>query len=430
MKFEHTTLENGLKVVTVQLREAQSISVNIFAGVGSRHEEFSRNGGVSHFLEHLLFKGSTKRPSPNLIAEAIDNVGGSGNAYTSHELTSFYIKVPNQHMNLALDILSDMVKNPTFAQDEVDRERNVVVEEMNVERDDPARYVYDLLPPLLWPHDPLGREIIGSEAVIRSISREDILSYQQRYYNPQNMVVAVAGSKSHEEVVEQVRAMMGDMKAKKPAAPVFLNSELSPELVNVLSKETNQAHIMIGCQSYPYNDPNDMAARVATNLLGSGMSSRLFVNVRERLGLAYSVYAYYSNFIDTGLFSVYAGVSLDKVDEAIKQILVELELVRTEPVKEEELTKVKNKMSGGLQMALENTFAIADRAGTRLLLLNQIKTPEETLAEIDAVTASDVLRVAKEMLDPSRLRMAVISPDPSSAAAKFKSIIEGSYAKR
>jgi predicted Zn-dependent peptidase len=427
MKFERTTLSNGLRIVTAQLQEAQSVSVNIFAGVGSRDETFEVNGGVSHFLEHLLFKGSQKRPEARIIAEAIDGVGGSGNAYTSHELTSYYIKLPKQHLELGLDILADMIKHPIL--DEVDRERGVVIEEMNVDRDDPARYVYDLLPPLLWPSDQLGKEIIGSEEVIKAIPRDDILNYQQTHYSADNLVVAVAGDHPHHEIVKQVTELMGDMKPQERAERPLLKPDLAPERFQSLAKETNQAHLMIGCQAYPYNHPNDAAARVVANLLGAGMSSRLFTNVRERQGLAYSVYTYYSNFMDTGLFSVYAGVNLEKVDQAITSIMNELGRISTEAVAPGELDKVKNKMSGSLQMALENTFAIADRIGTRMLLLDQIKTPEETLEEIAAVTAEDVQRVAAELLDPERLRLAIISPDPTSASKHFEGIIKESYAK-
>ncbi len=425
MKFERSTLSNGIRVITAQLSEAQSVSVNIFAGVGSRDERFTDNGGVSHFLEHLLFKGSAKRPNPKLIAEAIDGVGGSGNAYTSHELTSYYIKVPKQHLHLALDILSDMITAPTFDATEVDRERGVVIEEMNVDRDDPARYVYDLLPPLLWPNDQLGREIIGTEEVIKRIPREEIMAYQKLHYSPNNLVVAVAGGSPHHEIVQQVEELMGGMEQAQQPPRGKLDATPSPELTKELTKDTNQAHIMIGSQAYPYNHADDTAGRVVANILGAGMSSRLFTNVRERQGLAYSVYTYYSNYIDTGLFSVYAGVNLDKTAQAVSSIMHELDLLTREPVSAEELAKIKNKMSGGLQMALENTFAIADRIGTRLLLLDQIKTPDETLAEIAAVTIEDVQRVATDLLKPDRLRLAIIAPDAEPAKEAFINAVQG-----
>ncbi|MBW3538512.1 insulinase family protein [Candidatus Parcubacteria bacterium] len=422
MKVDTTTLDNGLRIITANMPEARSVSAAVLAGVGSRHEDYPVNGGVSHFLEHLLFKGTKKRPSTKIIAEAVDGVGGSNNAYTSNDLTNYYIKLPHQHADLALDILSDMIQNPLLDPVEVDRERGAVVEEMNMRRDDPASFVHMVFPRLLWPEDPLGREVIGSEEVVKTIARDAIAEYQALHYSSDNLVVAVAGDVDHAHMAGQIQDLMGGMKPRKPPKPPKLNPALAPEMAQAITKDTNQAHIVIGCQAYPYNHRLDMAARVMTNMLGAGLSSRLFINVRERQGLAYSVYADYDNFIDTGEFDVYAGVNLDKIPQAITSIMAELQRVRLQPVGEAELTKVKNKMSGGLQMALENTFAVADRLGRRLVLLNQVKTPEETLAEIEAVTAGDVMEAARDLLAPGKLRMAIIAPDTAAAAATFEEL--------
>jgi predicted Zn-dependent peptidase len=423
MKYEHSTLPNGLRIVTASMRDSFSVATCIMAGVGSRHEDYDRNGGVSHFLEHLLFKGSKKRPTPEAIALEVDGVGGSANAYTTYDMTSFYLRVPKPKAELSLDILSDMVRHPTFNAEEVDRERGAVIEEMNMRRDDPSLFVHELLPPLLWPKDPLGKPIIGSEQIVKSIPLESIAAYQQLHYSPDNLVVAMAGDLKHEEVVAMVEGYMGSMKHFNAPEPVAVLTDINPKLTNGLVNATNQAHIVIGCQAYPYNHPNDPAARVITYLLGVGMSSRLFLNVRERQGLVYHIYADYNNLVDTGEFSIYAGINLDKTEQAITSIMQELERLRTEKVTATELAKVKNKMSGGLQMALENTFAVADRIGTRLLLLDQIKTPEQTLAEIDAVTADDVQRVAQDLLQPEHFRMSVIAPDLAPAEHAFKEMI-------
>jgi predicted Zn-dependent peptidase len=427
--FKKTTLDNGLRIITASLKESQSVAVSIMAGVGSRYET-DKNAGVSHFLEHLLFKGTKKRPTTQIIAELVDGVGGMHNAYTSNDMTCYYIKLPRQHAKLAIDILADMIRHPLLDPVEVDRERGVVIEEMHVYRDDPARYINDLLPQLIWPKDPLGREIIGTEDVINAIPRDDIADFQARYYSPSNLVVAVSGDIDHDTVVKQITELMGDMKRFEVPAITKLKTELAPELTYELEQETNQAHLLIGCQAYPYDHLNDAAARVLTTILGGGMSSRLFINVRERQGLAYHVYADYNNYVDTGLFSIYGGINLDKTEQAIESILAELERLRIEPVSEAELTKVKNKMSGSLQMALENTFAIADRMGTRLLLLDQIKTPEETIAEIDAITAEDVMRVAKDLLVPERLRMAVIAPDTKAITKRFTELIRSNNGRK
>ncbi len=423
MKYEHSTLNNGLRVITANIRDSFSVASCIMAGVGSRYEDYDTNGGVSHFLEHLLFKGTVKRPSPEAIALEVDGVGGNTNAYTTYDLTNFYMRMPRPQAELSLDILSDMVRNPLFDLTEVDRERGAVIEEMNMRQDDPSLHVHELLPSLLWPHDPLGKPLIGSKEIIQTISRDAIAEFQRLHYSPENLVVAMAGDVQHEDVLKMVERYMGDMKSFKTPNLAPVRAEISPKLVNSVINATNQAHIVIGCYGYPYNHPNDAAARVATYILGVGMSSRLFVNVRGRQGLVYGVYADYDNLVDTGQFSVYAGINLDKIEAAVSSIMFELFRIAKEAVNPEELAKVKNKMSGGLQMALENTFAVADRIGTRLLLLDQIKTPEQTLAEIAAVTVEDVKRVAGEMFRPDRLRLAVIAPDIAPAEQTFKQMI-------
>lgn len=423
MKYERSTLSNGLRIITANIRDSFSVATCIFAGVGSRYEDYDKNGGVSHFLEHLLFKGSAKRPTPEAIALEVDGVGGNTNAYTSYDLTNFYMRMPKPQTELSLDILSDMIRQPLFDPAEVDRERGAVIEEMNMRQDDPSLHVHELLPSLLWPKDPLGKPLIGSKNIIQTIPREQIAAYQQLHYSPDNLVVSVAGDIKHDDMVAMLERYMGDMKPFDAPKLAPLQAELNPQLVNGLTNATNQAHIVIGCQAYPFNHPNDPAARVLAYILGVGMSSRLFVNVRGRQGLVYSVFADYDNLVDTGQFSIYAGINLDKIEKAISSIMSELFRLTEEPASAEELAKVKNKMSGGLQMALENTFAVADRIGSRLLLLDQIKTPEQTLAEIAAVTIEDVQRVAVELFAPDRLRLAVIAPDISPAETAFKEMI-------
>ncbi|HSX48368.1 MAG TPA: pitrilysin family protein, partial [Candidatus Nanoarchaeia archaeon] len=365
--------------------ETQSVTASIMIGVGSRYENYKINGGVSHFLEHILFKGTTQRPSAEQISREIDAVGGWNNAYTSNELTSFYIKVPRQHSALALDILSDMVKNPLFEADEIERERGVIVEEMNVIRDEPDRYVGNLLSPLLWPKDPMGYPVVGEEGVINIMPRQSIIDYKDGHYTAENIVVSVAGHISHEAVLEQVERQMGDIVQGSLATRPRLKRK-SGELTNGLKRPTNQSHFLIGCEGYQLDHPDDATARVVSAILGRGMSSRLFLSVRERLGLAYSVYTGYESFTDTGIFEVYAGVNNDKVHEAIAEVLKELETLRSKEVEMPELIKAKNQLRGGIQMDMENNVKMSDQYGSELLLLNKILPTEEWLAMIDAVT--------------------------------------------
>ncbi len=419
MKIKQTTLENGLRIVTASLADARSVTVNIMVGAGSRFEDYQANGGVSHFLEHLLFKGSKKYPTAQVIAEAVDAVGGYNNAYTTEDVTAFYIKVPARHGALALDILSDMVQAPLLDQTELDRERSVIVEEMNVFRDDPSRFIGTLVPGLIFPDNPLGRDVIGTEAVINSISREAIAEYLAKHYRPNNLVVAVAGAVDHDEVVAQVKVRLGDMQTGELAEIVPVPAASDKDLVVTHSKPTAQAHFMVAARGYAYEDADEPASRLVAAILGRGMSSRLFLNVRERQGLAYTVFAEVNPFVDTGLFEAYAGVNLDKIQQALDSVLHELALIRTELVGEAELQKAKQQLTAGLEMSLESNGSVADRIGSQLVLLGKVKPIEETIAGIEAVTAEDVLRVAKAMLAPEQLRFAIIAPEPEAAAKHF-----------
>lgn len=419
MKIEQTTLDNGLRIVTSRMPAARSVAVCMFAGVGSRYENFAVNGGVSHFLEHLLFKGSESWPSTQVIGEAVDGVGGYHNAYTTKDMTNFYMKVPKRHAKLSLNILADMIQNPLLDAGEIDRERTVVLEEMNVWRDDPAGAIYDLLPEVLWPNDPLASEMIGSEEVIKTISRQAIYDYQQLHYGPENIVVSVAGDVEHDAIVGHVVQLMGTMKRRKPPRLKKVNASLSDKLVVEREQATSQMHILIGCQAYPANHKRSAALQVVSTILGGGMSSRLYLELRERQGLAYSVFSDYNSFVDTGAFSVYAGVSPDNVSRAMQVIISELGRLKTELVSETELNKVKHKLAGGMQLALESTSAIADRVGTRMVLLNEIKLPDETIADIEAVTIEDVHFVAKDLFKAANLRLATIAPDTKLAKQAF-----------
>ncbi|HVQ43625.1 MAG TPA: pitrilysin family protein [Candidatus Saccharimonadia bacterium] len=419
MKVAETTLENGLRIVTASLADAHSVTVNIVVGTGSRFEEFTKNGGVSHFLEHLLFKGSQKYPSAQIIAETVDAVGGYNNAYTTEDVTSYYIKVPARHLDLALDILADMVKTPLLDAEEIDRERGVIIEEMNVFRDDPSRQIGMLVPSLIFPNNPLGGDILGTEEVIKSIPRAAIAGYLGERYRPNNLVVAVAGAVDHEEAVAKIRASLGDMTSGELATFKPVADGLDRDLVVAHAKPTAQAHFMVAARGYAYEDADEPTARLVAAILGRGMSSRLFLNVRERQGLAYSVFAETNSFVDTGLFEAYAGVNLDKIQQALDSVLHELEVIRHEEPAAAELDKAKQQLIAGLEMSLESNSNIADRIGTQLVLLGRVRTIEDSIARIEAVKAADIRRVAAAMLDPQRLRFAIIAPEPDPVAAHF-----------
>lgn len=429
MNVHCSTLDNGLRIVTAEMSEAQSVTAAIFVGVGGRYENWKLNGGVSHILEHLLFKGTAKRPTAKQISEEIDAVGGWNNAYTSNELTCYYVKVPNQHAALGLDVIADLIMEPLFDPAETERERGVIIEEMSMIRDDPSRYVGNLLTPLIWPYDPIGKPVIGREEVVMNISRARIMAHKKQFYVPNNMVVSVAGQISHEAVVEQVSRQMGHLRRRALPPLAKLKSRQSKKLVESLTDDTNQAHFLIGCQAYAALDDREVVARVIATILGRGMSSRLFMNIREIKGLAYAVSADSQSFIDTGMFEVYAGANADKAADAVAAVLSELNAIRRRPVSKLELMKAKNQLRGGLQMDTESNSKVADRLGSEYMEFGRIWSIEELLADIDAVSVEDVQRVAIEMLNPERLRMAIIAPDPKPAEKTFMEAIKKGYVK-
>ncbi|HEY6737139.1 MAG TPA: pitrilysin family protein [Candidatus Saccharimonadia bacterium] len=423
MKIRTTKLANGLRVVTAHIADARSVTVNIAVGTGSRFEQYDTNGGVSHFLEHLLFKGTKKYPTAQDIAEAVDAVGGYNNAYTGEDITSFYIKVPARHGELAVDILCDMVRHPVLDAEEINRERGVIVEEMNVFRDDPPRFIGTLIPALMFPDHPLGRDIIGSEKVIEQIPRQAIADYMRQHYRPNNMVVALAGAVDHDQIVAQVQAALGGLERAELPHLVPVPAAAGPKRSIAFRKETAQAHFMVAARAYAYEHEDEPAARVAAAILGRGMSSRLFLNVRERQGLAYNVFAETNSYVDAGLFEAYAGVTIEKTKQALESVLHELELIRQEPVGYAELDKAKQQLIAGLEMSLESNSNVADRLGAQMVLLGKTKTVDESIAEVEAVTAADIQRVCRAMLAPQNLRFAIIAPEPQAAAEHFESLV-------
>lgn len=426
MKARLSELPNGLKIATLNMPASLSITAAITVGVGSRYEDHKNEAGVTHFLEHLLFKGTKRWPTSRKIAEAVDAVGGYNNAYTSEDLTSYYLKLPKESLSLGLDILADMVSAPLLAEGEIERERGVVVEEMHVYQDDPARYVGHLIPGLLWPGNGLAEEIIGTEEIIRSIPKSRISQFVARHYHPNNMVLTVAGRVNHNHVVAQANDLLGHLR--QGDLPEFspITGRLSPKITAGYKQPTNQAHIIIASRGYAYGHTDRAAAKVLAALLGQGMSSRLYTEVREKRGLAYSVHAGHSSYVDTGMMEIYAGVSLDKTGAALDAIFTELVKVAQRAVGADELQKSKSKLKGGLALSLESNANVSDMLGRQLTLEGRVVPVEETVAQIDAVTPTDIKRVAQEMLRPEGLRLGVISPQPESIEREFINLVKRS----
>jgi predicted Zn-dependent peptidase len=424
LKVQETTLANGLRVVTAQMRDARSVAVNVAVATGSRLEDYNFNGGVSHFLEHLLFKGTLKYPTAIEISEAVDEVGGYNNAYTTEDITNYFIKVPARHTDLALDILTDMVKEPLLDTAEIDRERGVVIEEMHMWQDDPQRFISTLYPDLLFPNNSLGKNTFGPEEVIRSIKPETIRAYLAEHYRPNNLVVAVAGRLEHEIIVAQVEALLGDLEPGDLPGVQTVGRNSSDKIFEVFQKDTAQTHFVIAMRGYAYHHVDNPAMRVIAAILGAGSSSRLFVEVREKRGLAYTISADMASYVDTGVFEVYAGATIEKADEALEATLAELERLRHELVGERELKKAKEQLRSGLELSQESNSAVADRISRQLALEGRLTSIDDAISEVLSVTAEDVMRVAHDMFAPEQLRLAVIAPDPQPVADLFLNIVQ------
>ncbi|MBI2798157.1 insulinase family protein [Candidatus Saccharibacteria bacterium] len=417
-------LSNGVRVVTQSMPDSGSVAVNFFIGAGGRYEDHTQEHGAAHFIEHLLFKGTTKRPSAKIIAEEIDGVGGYMNAYTSSDHTSYYIKLPKEHFELAAEILSDILTDPLFDQAEIDRERLVVIEEMKVYRDDPARHIYDLIGGLLWPQNALCSNVLGDEQSISSMGRQTILDYFAALYTADNLVVSVAGNISEAKVLATIQKLLGSLKTKATRSYSHKLGDLSSSFSNVVQQDTNQTHLVVTGRGPSLAAGDEPAMRVLGTILGGGPSSRLHLSVREQMGLAYSIAMGVDTFLDTGDFEIYAGVSPENTTATLKAIKQELHKIQTHKVDAVELNKVKQQMRGRLIMGLESNAAVADMLGGQLIVSNRTWSLEDILAKIDHVTQADVQDAANKYLAADGIRLAMIGPHNEAEVSQFEAIIK------
>jgi predicted Zn-dependent peptidase len=412
-------LSGGAKLVTASMPERLSSSVVVMFGGGSRLED-DRLAGVSHFIEHLFFKGTQKRPSSKEIADAIEGVGGFINASTDKELTAYWTRVPSEYTALGLDVLFDIVSNSKLDPADIERERAVILEELKMYQDQPQDHVQNLFEELMWPGHPLGRDIAGTQESVSRLTRDDILEYADAQYRLPNVVIGAAGALDESEVLEFVRPRLTLPRDLNGAMPALPPDPLGGAQVLVRRQRTEQAHICLGVRAYSYLHRDRYVIDLLNTVLGEGMSSRLFLNIRERLGIAYDVHSFMQKYRDTGYVAVYLGVDPKKALEAINAVLAELTVLCDREVVPEELDRAKEFTKGRLRLELETTNGVAFWLSYQELLLGQIKTIEEEVALVDAVTATDIKRVAGEIMR-GPMQMAVIGPFASDAA--FRSVI-------
>jgi predicted Zn-dependent peptidase len=404
--FERSTLSNGTRVLTAPMPQAQSVSCFIMFAAGSRYET-ADVGGIAHFAEHMFFKGTERRPTARHISAEIDGIGGEFNAFTGKEYTGYYVKCAAETRDVALDVLVDMVRNSRFDPEEIDREKGVIVEEMNMYFDTPRDYIGGVYEHLLYGDQPLGRDIIGTKETVRAATRETFTSFIDRWYRPERMVVGVGG-KIGEGLHERLEELLGSIEPRPTgtAEPVVIPANGSP--VAVHTKQSDQAHIILGARSYPMGHPDRYVLQLLATVLGGGMSSRLFTEVRERRGLAYYVFGSNSGYTDAGSLYAQAGVDITRIDDAITTVAGELRRMADEPVPSDELEKARSFAKGRFVLGIESPHGTIMYGLRREVLLGRAEEPEAMLAGLDAVTAEDVQRVAQDVV--TRLQLAVIGP--------------------
>ena len=402
------TLDNGMRLVAAEVPHARSVSISVYLRAGSRYET-AEDAGLSHFAEHLCFKGTERRPLPQDIAIEIDNMGGTINAVTDRELTVYYAKVTPEYADKALDVLSDMIRNSLYHEPEIERERGVILEELAATEDSPAEQVGLLLDRLLWPGQPLGRDIAGSPQTVSAITPQRLVEYYRTQYVPNAAVISIAGAIDEQQTAELVGRTLGDWVAGEPAALLPHEQEPRGERVGTINKETEQVHISFGARSMSYFDEDRYALDVLSILLGEGMSSRLFARLREELGLCYDIHTFVSHLSDTGMFGLYAGVDPGKAREAVCEIAAELKRAR-EPVTAEELARAQRLVRSRLQLRMEDTRAVSSWHGSQEVLGLPRLTPEESIARTDAVTVDDIQRAAERLITDEGLHIALVGP--------------------
>jgi predicted Zn-dependent peptidase len=400
------TLPSGLRLLTERMPHVRSVTVGVWLKRGSRHES-DEESGVAHFVEHMLFKGTTSR-SAQQIAQTIDSIGGQLDAFTAKEFASYYVKVLDEHLPLAIDLLSDMVMRPALTPPDVAREQSVILEEIKMVEDAPDDLVHEVFAQHFWSRHPLGRPILGTPETVSSFSSEGLRGYFDRTYVAPNLIVAAAGHFDRDRLKGLIEDAFGALPAAAPPAPTAPPS-VTPGL-SVRRKDIEQSHVCLGTPAYPQAHADRHAMYLLNTVLGGSMSSRLFQHIREDRGLAYAVYSNLTTYSDAGMITVYAGCAADRVQEVVVLTLAELRALRETPVPEDELRRAKDHVKGSLTLGLESTSSRMSHLARQELYFGRYYTLDELLASIDAVTAADVQRVAGELFRDGGLAATVVGP--------------------
>ncbi len=400
-----TALPNGIKIITETMTHVRSVSVGAWVGTGSRRETPEQNG-VSHFIEHMLFKGTATRSAED-IARQVDSLGGNLDAFTGKEMVCYNTKVLDQHLPVAMDILSDLVLNPAFREEDIEKEKGVILEEIKMDADNPDYLVHETFTSNFWKDQPLGRPILGTPKTVKSFTRESIDSYYREVYTPENLLVTAAGNLSHERLVALVAERFQTVKPGGPI-PAQPKPRTHARIALKNKKDLEQVHVCLGVPSYPIPHQDRFICYVLNTVLGGGMSSRLFQNIRERQGLAYAVFSELNPYTDTGCLAVYAGTSLESARKVVDCVLKEFTELKQELVPAEELRRAKDHMKGSLMLSLESTSSRMSNLARQQMYFGRFVTLDELVEAIEKVTAEDVQRVAQDFFKQEDLALTVL----------------------
>lgn len=404
--YRKDTLSNGIRVVSETLPKVRSVSIGVWVKVGSRHEP-AEIGGASHFIEHMFFKGTKKRTARDIATE-IDSLGGEMNAFTSQETTTYYVKVLDEHLAVAIDILADILLGSKFDPADMEKERKVILEEIKGVEDTPDDYIHELFTATVWQHHPLGRPILGTRDTIKALTHRDIIGYIENNYGPREIVISVGGNFEHGRLIELLEAAFGRLQrtvaAKQEDEPAFTQA------VSVKKKDLEQVQLCLGCNGIPYTHPDRYVNLALNTVLGNSMSSRLFQEVREQHALVYSIYSYVTAYRDTGLLTVYAGTDPGNAVQAIRLIMKELRKLRDDGLTPAEEQRVKNQIKGNLVLSLESSNSHMSRIARQEIYFGKYLSVDEVIHGVESVTPDQVRDLARKLFVPENISLSILGP--------------------
>lgn len=424
MKFNQTKLSNGLRVITVPMVDNPAVTVLVMVETGSKYEK-KDTSGLSHFLEHMMFKGTPKRPTALDISKELESLGAQYNAFTGHEYTGYYAKVSKEHIDTALDVVSDIYLHPLLNEKEIEKEKGVIVEEIRMYQDMPHRHVHDLFMELVYGDQPAGWNVAGNETTVKSFKKEDFVKYVGEHYVAESTIVVVSGSFDEKETLEKIEKAFANISTGIKNKKESVKEEQTKPEISLKFKETDQAHIVLGVRSFGARDKRDTALKVLSILLGGGMSSRLFQKLREEMGVGYYIHSNHDAYTDHGIFTISTGIDTGRIDEVITTLISECKKIISDEIKEEELQKVKDFVSGSFKLGFETSDSRAEYCALHEIIDGKIDDPDVEVEKINKITVADLKDIAKEIFVDEKLNMAIIGPykDTEEEKARFRKLL-------